>query len=106
VSTGTGTYAVGLVYADGNPFDTSTGLTASEAIKEFNALSQTYARRCPPVVLLYDQNDPERGYLDVDVLAEEVEAEHDWSGYVQEDSHDFTPADWDCGLGEVDCGGR
>jgi hypothetical protein len=33
-------------------------------------------------------------------------AEQDWSGYGQEDSHDFTPADWDCGLGEVDCGGR
>jgi hypothetical protein len=34
------------------------------------------------------------------------EREQEWPDHGLEDTHDFTPADWDCGLGEVDCGGE
>ncbi len=54
-------------------------------------------------MLLYDKDDPESGLLDPDDLAEQAD---EWPDYGAPDTHDFTPADWEMGLGEVDCGGE
>ena len=79
-------FAVGLVWRDGNPEFPHTGLTAQEALVLVAEWDEKYSAHVAPVMLCYDEDDPERGYFDTDRLEEEIEC-------LEYEQHDFTAAD-------------
>lgn len=67
------TYAIGLVYRDGNPSTIKSGLTAEQALKAYGNMRETNvaARN----IIVWDADDPERGYFGPDRLLEVIEEE-------------------------------
>ena len=68
------TYAVVMVYADGNPMTVASKLTAREASTKYDELKEKY-KRVPPYIGIVDEDDEERGWLDSYDLWNDTELE-------------------------------
>lgn len=64
------TFAVGTVYADGVPQTHFRDLTALQALDISTRMRKELGPRVPPLVIVWDDDDPERGYFDADRLIE------------------------------------